>query len=137
MTLPVDEHALRAAAALLRDVSAGRAPSLTARADALVLAEYLEGVVEGVSVPTDAGPGRSYAAAGEVTSAAPPAGPAEVDGAMRGGRSSRDEIQHAVASGGGSLCGLPADALVVYRHHFVPGRLDSCPACRSLAVPPT
>lgn len=40
-------------------------------------------------------------------------------------------LQHAVGSGGGTRCGIPAVGIVVYRHLFDPGRLDACDVCRA------
>lgn len=44
--------------------------------------------------------------------------------------------QHGVESGGGTLCGLPADAIAVVRNPFWGKRPDDCRACAARLTPP-
>ena len=43
------------------------------------------------------------------------------------------DVEHAVASGGGTLCGLPESSIDVYRHLFDTAKTYSCGKCSEAA----
>jgi hypothetical protein len=87
------------------------------------LSSYLAGVAAD-DVTRSPEPTTNYAAAAEVEgwAGASPARPSGEDG-----------YEHAF-SGETSLCGLPGYALLVFRHQFRAGRLDTCPDCQARAL---
>jgi hypothetical protein len=92
------------------------------RADVNALARYLESLVDGSAGerPRQDSSVR-HAAATEKTN---------WDGA-NGTRPNGDEgLQHAFSSDDGTLCGLPRQAIVVWRHTFAADRIDACSQCR-------
>ena len=44
------------------------------------------------------------------------------------------DVEHAVAKGGGTLCGLPESSIDVYRHLFDTARTYSCGKCSKAAA---
>lgn len=125
----VTRQAIAQARAVLQEVAVNTGLSLGLRSRASGALTTLAAIAEGTTDDLrdrlladlkDA----HFAAAAELTN-----WPGRIDDRPPG----RDGLLHASLASGGSLCGLPAEALEVLRSRFLVGRINSCPICSSRA----